>query len=35
MTSTANGVALPADPGLGEVFVTTDGGLTWQPHMVS
>ena len=35
MTSPADGVALPADPGLHEVFTTTDGGSTWRPHAVS
>jgi hypothetical protein len=35
MTSNTNGVALPADPTLDEVFITTDGGSTWQPHSVS
>jgi hypothetical protein len=35
MTSPAKGVALPADAGLDEVFITTDGGSTWQPHLVS
>ena len=35
MTSLTNGVALPADPGLHEVFVTTDGGVSWQAHPVS
>ena len=35
MTTQFDGVALPADPGLHEVFVTTDGGSTWQPHLVS
>jgi hypothetical protein len=35
MTSAAQGVALPADPGLDEVFITTDGGSTWQPQSVS
>jgi BNR/Asp-box repeat len=35
MTSTEDGVALPADAGLHEVFVTTDGGRTWQAHAVS
>jgi hypothetical protein len=34
MTSQSDGVALPADPGLHEVFITTDGGSTWQPHPV-
>jgi hypothetical protein len=35
MTSQQNGVALPADPGLNEVFITTNGGSTWQPRPVS
>jgi hypothetical protein len=35
MTSQADGVALPADPRLHEVFITTDGGAAWQPHAVS
>jgi hypothetical protein len=35
MTSLTNGVALPADPGLHEVFITTDGGVSWQAHPVS
>jgi hypothetical protein len=35
MTSLTNGVALPADPGLHEVFITTDGGSTWLPQAVS
>ncbi len=35
MTSLLDGVALPADPSLHEVFITTDGGSTWQPHLVS
>jgi BNR/Asp-box repeat len=35
MTSAADGVALPADADLHEVFITTDGGRTWQPHKVS
>jgi hypothetical protein len=30
MTSSSQGVALPADPGLHEVFITTDGGTSWQ-----
>lgn len=29
MTSTMQGVAVPADSGLGEVYVTSDGGKTW------
>jgi len=35
MTSPTNGVALPADPRLHEVFITTDGGSTWLPQAVS
>ncbi len=35
MTSPSDGVALPADAGLHEVFITTDGGSTWRPHAVS
>ena len=35
MTSSTQGVALPADPGLHEVFITTDGGRTWQAQKVS
>lgn len=35
MTSQADGVALPADADLHEVFITTDGGRTWQAHAVS
>ena len=35
MTSFQNGVALPADPSLHEVFTTDDGGNTWQARAVS
>jgi len=35
MTSPADGVALPADASLHEVFITTDGGRTWQARPVS
>jgi hypothetical protein len=35
MTSTQDGVALPADPDLHEVFTTSDGGRTWQQDTVS
>jgi len=35
MTSQTKGVALPADPGLHEVFITTDGGGTWQASSVT
>jgi hypothetical protein len=35
MTSIQNGVALPADPSLHEVFTTGDGGNSWQAQTVS
>lgn len=35
MTSPAQGVALPADAGLHEVFITADGGSSWRPRPVS
>jgi hypothetical protein len=35
MTTAAQGVAVPADAALGEVFVTSDGGLTWLPYLIS
>jgi hypothetical protein len=35
MTSATQGVALPADPGRHEVYITTDGGSTWQPQAIS
>jgi hypothetical protein len=35
MTSSSNGVALPADADLHEVFITTNGGRTWRAHAVS
>lgn len=35
MTSATNGVALPADASLHEVYVTTDGGGSWMAHPVS
>jgi hypothetical protein len=35
MTSDAQGVALPTRPGLGEVYITTTGGLTWYPFRIS
>jgi photosystem II stability/assembly factor-like uncharacterized protein len=35
MTSALRGVALPADAGLHEVFITTDGGRSWKAHAVS
>ncbi len=35
MTSATQGVAVPADAGLGEIFVTSDGGQTWTPSRIS
>ncbi len=35
MTSATQGVAVPADASLGEVFVTTDGGQTWTVARIS
>jgi hypothetical protein len=35
MTDATQGVALPADASLGEVFVTSDGGQTWVASPVS
>lgn len=35
MTSARSGVALPADPGLHQVFTTSDGGVTWRSDQVS
>jgi hypothetical protein len=34
MTSATQGVALPADPGLNELFITTNGGASWQASPV-
>jgi len=34
MTSAAQGVALPADTSLHEVYMTTDGGATWQARPI-
>jgi hypothetical protein len=34
MTDPLHGVAVPADPGLHEVFITVDGGMTWQPSVI-
>lgn len=34
MTGPQQGVAVPADPQLNEVFVTTDGGIIWQPRPI-
>ena len=34
MTTASDGVALPADPGLKEIFLTTDTGRTWHPKRI-
>ena len=34
MTSATQGVALPADAALGEVFISRDGGQTWTPRRI-
>jgi photosystem II stability/assembly factor-like uncharacterized protein len=35
MTTDAQGIALPADPAVGTVWFTFDGGKTWRPSPVS
>jgi photosystem II stability/assembly factor-like uncharacterized protein len=35
MTTDAQGIALPADPKVGTVWFTFDGGMTWRPFAVS
>ncbi|MGH3169304.1 MAG: hypothetical protein ACRDN0_25915, partial [Trebonia sp.] len=35
MTSDSNGVALPADSSLDEIWLTTNGGLTWTPSPIT
>ena len=35
MTNATQGVAVPADSSLGEIYVTADGGGTWQPSPIS
>jgi hypothetical protein len=35
MTNASQGVAVPADSSLGEVYVTTDGGSTWLPSPIT
>ncbi len=35
MTNATNGVAIPAKAALGLVYVTTNGGLQWQPRSVA
>jgi photosystem II stability/assembly factor-like uncharacterized protein len=34
MTTSANGVAVPANPALHEIFITRDGGQTWRPSVI-
>ena len=34
MTGTLQGVALSANPKLNEIWMTTDGGQTWQPRPI-
>jgi hypothetical protein len=34
MTTQQDGVAIPADSSLGEVFITTDGARTWRPSPI-
>ena len=35
MTTAAQGVAVPADSTLGEIYVTADGGSTWYPSPIA
>jgi photosystem II stability/assembly factor-like uncharacterized protein len=35
MTNTVQGVAVPADAALGEIYVTGDGGKTWTPSRIA
>jgi len=34
MTTATNGVAVPVNSGLHEVFITRDGGRTWRPSVI-
>jgi hypothetical protein len=35
MTNQQQGVALPADSHLGQIWTTTDGGIRWRPYRIS
>jgi hypothetical protein len=35
MTNAEQGVAIPADSSLGEIYVTSDGGSSWQPSPIT
>ena len=35
LTNGTQGVAVPAESKLGEIYVTTDGGSTWQPSPIA
>jgi photosystem II stability/assembly factor-like uncharacterized protein len=35
LTSPTDGVAVPADARLGQVYITTDGGQTWSASSIS
>jgi hypothetical protein len=35
MTNPTQGVAVPANPDLHEIFTTGDGGKTWQPSLIT
>ena len=35
MTSALQGVALSDNPGLHEIWMTIDGGQTWQAHPIT
>ncbi|HEY2550399.1 MAG TPA: hypothetical protein VGI64_07460 [Streptosporangiaceae bacterium] len=34
MTTSSQGVAVPANPAAGEIFTTSDGGRSWSPQLV-
>jgi hypothetical protein len=35
MTNATQGVAVPADATLGEIYVSTDSGMRWQPRPIA